>query len=104
MDVEFSQPFEKPQQNGYTIYSKSGCSFCVKAKILLAFQEPYIKIIDCDDYLAENREKFLIFIKNLVGYKYNTFPMVFHNNQFIGGFNETKTFYDKNDAFSGVLF
>ena len=103
MDVDFSQPFEKPQQNGYTIYSKSGCSFCVKAKVLLA-QESNIKIIDCDDYLAENREKFLIFIKTIVGREYKTFPIIFHNNQFIGGFNETKIYFDKNDAFSGVLF
>jgi glutaredoxin len=92
--------FEKPSATGYTIYSKSRCPFCRKAKVLLE-EEPYT-IIDCDQYLADDTTKqdFLQFIENLINKEYRTFPMIFKDGQFIGGFNETKIYYDKEQAFN----
>jgi len=95
--------FEKPSSTGYTIYSKSRCPFCTKAKVLLE-EEPYT-IIDCDQYLVDDttKQQFLLFIENLIGKEYRTFPMIFKDGEFIGGFNETKVFYDKEQAFNGVV-
>ena len=86
--------FEKPSASGYTIYSKSGCSFCTKVKVLLE-EEPYT-IIDCDQYLVDDniKQQFLLFIKNIAGKECRTFPMIFKDGIFIGGFTETKVYYD----------
>lgn len=92
--------FEKPSITGYTIYSKSRCPFCTKAKVLLEEEEHII--IDCDQYLIDDttKQQFLQFIENLINKEYRTFPMIFKDGQFIGGFNETKVYYDKEQAFN----
>lgn len=98
--------FEHPRENVFTIYSKSGCSYCVKAKNLLKDKNKQMHIIDCDDYLLENKEGFLDFIQNLAaGKEHRTFPIVFYNTQYIGGFTELQnklmTFDEKDiDFFS----
>jgi glutaredoxin 3 len=91
-----------PTTNGYTIYSKSGCPFCTKVKRLLEKELPEPLLVDCDDYLVENKADFLEFIAKLAGKEYRTFPMIFHDSQFIGGFTETKAYYEKNMAFTGI--
>jgi glutaredoxin len=92
--------FEKPSAAGYTIYSKSRCPFCTKVKVLLE-EEPYT-IIDCDQYLIDDdtKQQFLLFIENIAGKEYRTFPMIFKDGNFIGGFTETKVYYDKEHAFN----
>lgn len=82
----------KPQDTGFTIYSKSGCEFCVKVKKLL--EEKYFNhvIIDCDDYLLEDKPGFLQSIHLLVGKEYKMFPIVFLNGTFVGGFRETEQY------------
>ena len=92
--------FEKPNADSYTIYAKHGCTFCIKAKILLSNVSPPPKIIDCDEYIETNREQFLEFMKELAGKDYRTFPMIFHNAKFVGGFTETKEYHDKLTAFN----
>uniref|UniRef100_A0A6C0DCG9 Glutaredoxin domain-containing protein n=1 Tax=viral metagenome TaxID=1070528 RepID=A0A6C0DCG9_9ZZZZ len=94
--------FEKPSEVGYTIYSKSRCPFCTKAKVLLE-EEPYT-IIDCDMYLVDDttKQQFLLFIENIIGKEYRTFPMIFKDGEFIGGFTETKVYYDKERAFNTI--
>lgn len=89
--------FELPSDWGYTIYTKSQCGFCVKSKELLK-SESYT-MIDCDEYLLEDKDAFLAFIENLVGKTYRTFPMIFKDGKFLGGYNETKTHYEKENAF-----
>jgi glutaredoxin-related protein len=91
-----------PNSQGYTIYSKSGCPFCTKVKRLLEKEAPSPLLVDCDDYLVENKEAFLVFIKEMAGKEYKTFPMIFHNGDFIGGFSETKEYYEKQSAFQGI--
>ena len=56
--------FEKPNTNGFTIYSKSGCPNCVKIKKLLLEKTVNFKLVDCDEYIIENKERFLLFINN----------------------------------------
>ena len=79
-----------PNLNSYTIYTKSGCSYCDKVKFLLKneYHEPLI--INCDMYLLEDRSGFLSFIKGLAKKEHNTFPIVFKNGVYIGGYEQTK--------------
>jgi glutaredoxin len=90
-----------PSKNGYTIYSKSRCPFCTKAKVLLENENRII--IDCDDFLIDEntKQQFLQFIEHLIGKPYRTFPMIFNDGEFIGGFTETKSYYEKAAAFKG---
>lgn len=81
--------FTKPHKETITIYSKSGCNYCVKVKKLLDEKKYEFMVIDCDEFILENKEEFLLFIKETIGQEYNFFPMVFDNGVFIGGYNET---------------
>jgi len=82
-----------PQEKGYTIYTKENCPYCTKVKNLL--QDEKTLIIPCDDYLLQNRAGFLKTIQDRIKFEYKTFPMVFHDGIFLGGFTETQLFYDK---------
>jgi glutaredoxin len=46
--------------------------------------------------LIEAKEEFLTFIKNLAHIECRTFPMVFFNGNFIGGYQETLEYVEKN--------
>lgn len=81
--------FIEPSKTNFTIYSKSGCPNCTKVKNLLKEKKLIFTIIDCDDYLIEDKEIFLLFIEKYAEREYKTFPMVFENGKFIGGYNET---------------
>ena len=87
--------FIKPFPTGFTIYSKSGCPNCNKVKLLLKEKNLLFSIIDCDEYILENKYFFLLFIKELINKEWKTFPIVFDNGKFIGGFTETTNFVDK---------
>ena len=87
--------FEKPNEFGFTVYSKSGCPNCIKVKTLLKEKNLVFNVVDCDEYLIENKEIFLLFIEEISKQSYKQFPMVFNDTIFIGGFNETKEYIDK---------
>jgi glutaredoxin len=76
----------------FTIYSISSCNYCIKAKELL--NKENLTIINCDEYKQTNRDNFLNFMDNLTQTTYRTFPMIFHENRFIGGFNRIKIYYE----------
>ena len=90
----------KPYPNSYTVYSKHGCHYCIKAKVLLSNLNPKSYVIECDDYLQDNKEDFLKFINDYTGREYRTFPMIFHNGKFIGGYTEAQQYHDKLNAFT----
>lgn len=75
--------FVKPSNEGYTIYSKSGCPFCDKAKILLT--DEIVSVINCDPYLIN---EFLEFIKELTEKDHKSFPIIFRDAKFIGGYSD----------------
>jgi glutaredoxin len=83
--------FEEPSSSGYTIYSKSGCVYCNKSKHELNLHNLVPVVVDCDEYLLEDRAGFLEFIKSKAGKDYRSFPMIFYNGQFIGGYVELKS-------------
>lgn len=84
--------FESPSKTGFTIYSKSGCSNCTSIKNFLQDNKLEYSIIDCDEYLIEERNNFLEFIENICQKEVNTFPMVFFDGKFVGGYKETKEY------------
>ena len=90
--------YERPLIKGFTIYSKSGCINCLKVKQLLKEKnqdkQDEILIIDCDEYLIENKEDFLFFIKNISNNDVKSFPIIFNDGKFIGGYKETILFLD----------
>jgi glutaredoxin 3 len=87
--------FEKPSENDFTIYSKSGCPNCLKVKALLKDKQLKFNIINSDEYIIENKENFLLFIKELCNKEVKTFPVIFFNKEFIGGYNETVEFVNE---------
>lgn len=87
--------FELPEKSGFTIYSKSGCPNCSKVKTFLKDINFIFNVVDCDEYLIEEKDKFLEFIKNLTQIEYKIFPIIFFDEKFVGGYNETKELVNK---------
>jgi glutaredoxin len=92
--------FPKPQKGIITIYSKSECNYCSKAKVLLEEKKCNFSIINCDKFILENKDEFLSFIQEMNGKEYKLFPMVFDDDIFIGGYNEMIKYIDKSLDFT----
>lgn len=90
---------EKPEETGFTIYSKSGCPNCTRIKKTITEKKLSFIEINCDEYLIEDKEFFLSFIKNLAQKECKVFPIIFNNGAYIGSFNETQEFLDKQLSF-----
>ena len=88
-----------PVLEAYTIYTKRDCMFCDKVKHLL--RDKKIVLVECDDI---DRDEFLEFIDNLTPYCHRTFPYVFKNKVFIGGFTETEQFENENENKENLCF
>lgn len=88
----------EPLDTGFTVYSKSGCSNCTRVKQLLRDKEFFFLEVDCDEFLIEDKEGFLLFIKERSGRDHRTFPIVFKDGNFIGGFLETQQWVDKSKS------
>ena len=87
---------ESPNQFGYTIYSKNNCPYCVKAKALIKDAV----IIECDEYLKEDRSTFLKYMDAYSRTEHRTFPMIFYDGEFVGGFTNAKVHYEKLQSVS----
>ena len=84
----------------YIIYTKSGCDFCRKLKNLLILENKKFTEINCDQQLVQNKNQFLSSIKKMTGREWKTFPIVFINTVFIGGYTETARYIEREHAFS----
>jgi len=87
--------FEKPSDTDFTVYSKSGCPNCSIVKKILKDKNLIFNVVDCDDYIIEDKENFLLFIKDLSKREIKQFPIIFHAGSIIGGYNETRDYIDK---------
>ena len=87
--------FEKPLESGFTIYSKSGCPNCVKSKSLLNSKHLLLKVVNCDEYILEDKEAFLLFITSVSNVEIKSFPIVFYDGKFVGGYNEIIPFVEE---------
>ena len=52
-------------------------------------------VVNCDDYIIEDKELFLLFIKDLSEREIKQFPIIFYDGVIVGGYNETKEFINK---------
>jgi glutaredoxin 1 len=91
--------FPEPYGDGFTIYTKNNCPYCVKAKTILTNTKLDFHIIECDGFLETNRTAFLDFIRHKIGRDYKTFPMIFDKNDFVGGYSELQSYIDRKNAF-----
>lgn len=82
--------YECPSERGFTIYSKSGCPNCKHSKTYLDSKFYTYKIVDCDDALVENREDFLLFLREHAQQEIKVFPVIFLDGKFIGSYAELK--------------
>jgi len=87
-----------PSLHGYTIYSKENCVYCVKVKELL--QNETVTVFSCDDELDEDRDGFLLHMDSITGRTHRTFPFVFHDGRFIGGYDDTELYYQSHVSFT----
>lgn len=101
---------KSPLEKGITVYSKSNCTFCEKAKVVLYDSETFpfeevnentstsstltpFQVINCDNLIQDekSKENFLKFIENLAKKEWKTFPMIFWDGKFLGGYKELMT-------------
>ena len=80
---------QSPSDEGFTVYTKTDCKYCAMVKELL--EDEIVTYILCDEYLAEDKDRFLAFIDSKGGKEHKTFPMVFFDAKFVGGFTDTLT-------------
>ena len=64
-------------------------------KKILQDKKFIFNVIDCDDYIIEDKELFLLFIKDLSEREIKQFPIIFYDGVIVGGYNETKEFINK---------
>jgi glutaredoxin 3 len=92
--------FEIPSA-GVIIITKEHCSFCEKLQVFLDGEQIVYKKIKCDEFIktAASRDTFLQFISAKTGKDWKTFPIVFVDGKFIGGFNDTKRWISQRITF-----
>jgi glutaredoxin len=87
-----------PQEEGWTVYTKSDCVFCDQAKVVLgSYPTVYV---NCDEWLETDKETFLKKMKERIGREYRMFPMIFYDGVFIGGYSDTKEYVEKKLSFT----
>ena len=52
----------KPMNDQYTVYTRTGCSYCKMVMELLKREDPQVDEICCDEYIAHSKPKFFQFI------------------------------------------
>lgn len=85
----------EPSESIFTIYSKSNCIYCTKVELLLEDYCDYdYNKINCDSFIIDKKDKeyFINFIEKMANVKPSTFPMVFYDKKFIGGFEEMQSY------------
>lgn len=98
------ESYEEPKQTGFTIYSKSGCNNCLIAKNFLSARSIEFNVINCDEYLFDNRDNFISFINTIAKQTTGNFPKIFKDGIYIGSYKETKELVEKNLVFDNLDF
>lgn len=92
----------QPSSTEFTIYARENCGYCVKAKELLKDTSPVI--VQCDEYLKQDRANFLSSMDALTQREYRTFPMIFHLGKFVGGYTDAVTYLEQLKVFNNDDF
>lgn len=85
----------EPVPHTITVYTKSNCSNCDKLKAYLIKNSFIYQTIDCDPYLEDEEMKncFLTQMHYYSGKKIKSFPMVFYDCRYIGGYYDLLEYY-----------
>lgn len=70
----------------FIIYTRTNCPNCDRAKNLLQKEEKII--INCDNFLADDRESFIRTMRRKTGWDRIIFPMIFIDDDFLGGIED----------------
>jgi glutaredoxin len=73
----------------FIIHTKAKCVYCVRVKAALSQHGHEYKEIDHTENLLNHREKVIRELKHITGRDKITFPLVFHDEKFIGGCDDT---------------
>lgn len=76
------------KKNTINIFTKNNCKYCTNVKEELSEIEAEMNIINMSDMEKEYYETVVTELKEKT--KQNTFPFVFINEKFIGGYSEVK--------------
>lgn len=92
-----------PTSENYTIYGGANCSFCVKAKKILANHANVI-YYDIDTFGASRKETFdLLKKRGLIPENYKTIPLIFYKGVFLGGYTELNKQLDAFEALDPLI-
>lgn len=86
---------EHPSESGFTIYSKSSCTNCIKVKKFFKENNINFNLINSDEYIIQDKDFFLSFIKEISNTEVKMFPIIFYDKKFVGGYNETIKFVNE---------
>lgn len=83
----------------FIIYCKSNCPDCDRAKNLLKKEQKII--INCDNFLEDDKESFLRTMRRKTNLEKIIFPMIFIDDTFLGGIQELITYimFDLDEEF-----
>jgi glutaredoxin len=90
-----NKKYVSPYHDSFTVYSKSNCIYCSKIKQLLNEYNIQFTEVNCDNYILDNKDHFLSFIKSYTKIDYTTFPIVFAGDHFVGGYTDTVKYLEK---------
>ena len=92
-----------PSTHCVTVYTKQNCPYCSKAKTILTNTNISFQVIKCDAFLEIDKTAFLDTMRKKTQRDYRTFPMIFDQGNFIGGYSELQSYLDKKNAFNFEL-
>jgi glutaredoxin len=85
----------QPKKGEITVFSKSGCPNCTNVKKFLNEKSIKFVVVECDEFILEDKEAFLQFIKSMACKECKTFPIIFDGTTFVGGYKETISYLEK---------
>ena len=84
----------KPQKKGFTVYGRAGCPYCDRTVELLKTSGERFKYFQ-RERLEASRYQFHEDLAKYIGNYGKTFPLIFYNGKFIGGYSELKKSMDR---------
>lgn len=104
------QQWTNEHLQSFVVFTKSKCTYCDRVKSLIdtTIRSNYYPntYILCDELLQDQsiKETFLSQMEEIALKPYRTFPMVFYQGKFLGGYTETKEYIESNQRLNKNKF
>lgn len=79
--------------NKAEVYSKNGCAFCVQAKLLLDMKG--VEVTEYNFQTDPEKREELFERAAAINVVPRTAPQIWLNDEYIGGFDQLKAYYDR---------